>query len=177
MIKRLTKREQQIFIFCVVLAAVYGVVYGLIKPLKSKAVSLDDDIMDAQKLFQKNARVVSRGKSLDGAYDFYLTRFKQSKPNDEVMTSVISEIQGLARELNLQISDLQPQRVKSDAYFNHFSVSLTIDSSFQDTLQFLYTLQKDPHYFRVDELNFDKGARTQDNAIKTRLVLSKVFIF
>ena len=176
MVKRLTKREQQIFIVCAATGVIFVVYAGIGKPFQEKVSSLDDETQASVSRYQKSLRTVHKAKDVNEKYNYYLSHFKQDKSNDQVMSSVVSEIRQVAEELQLHISDLKPNRVKTEEFFNRFAVSLTIDSDFPGITKFLFNLQKEPHLFEVDELYFDKGARTNVNAIKARLVLSKVLI-
>jgi len=176
MIKRLTKREQKIFIVTLVLILGYIGNNLLVKPLKEKILSLDQAIVAEEIRLKKNQRIIGQAKALSEDYNAYLNNFKQSKTNEQVMSSILSEIEEVAGELELRISDLKPKRVKRGEYYNRFSVSLTIDSDFVDIIHFLYILQKQPHLFDVEEVRFDKGSRRRSSTMKTQLVLGKMLI-
>ena len=176
MIKRLTKREQGIFIVCVILAFMYVTYQGVIKPLQEKLVGLDADIESEHKRLVKNLKTVQKAKALEQEYHQYFDQLKQDGTNEQVMASILSEIEQVAGQLNLKISDLKPKRVRKEVYYNWFSVSLTIDSTLKDMMQFVYILQKQPHFFRVDEFSFEKGAQRNAEDIRIHLVLSRILI-
>ncbi len=176
MIKRLTKREQVIFIVCLLLVLVYVGYRAVAKPLEEKLFFLDDEIEAQQKKLKKNLGVINKAKGLSQQYSKYLEGMKQSGTNEQVMTSLLAEIQEIAAQLGLKISDLKPKRVKKEEYYNYFSVSLTLDGDLKEILQFVYILQKEPHLFHVNEFNFEKGAQRNSQEIKTRLILSRILI-
>lgn len=174
--KSISKRSQKLFIVCLILGSVYLFNWIVIEPIKNQLISLGEDIETQQNALDKNRTLIERAQRLEDLYNQYLEMFKQSKTNDEVMSFLLSEIEQVAGQLNLPISDLKPKRVKTEEFYNRFSVSLTIDSGFEDILHFLHMLQNKPHLFDVEELRIDKGARRQTDVVKTSLVLSKVYI-
>ncbi len=176
MIKRLTKREQIISVILVFVVLFYGGWQGLVKPLEEKIKSIDDKIEKRKKFLNENMKVVKKGKKREEQYNYYVSKFKQTQSKEQVMSSILSEIEGVARSLNLRISDLKPQKVQENVYYNRFSVSLTIDSELSEIVHFIYELQNQTHLFNVDEVRIDKGARRNTSTIKTNLVLSKIFI-
>lgn len=176
MIKRLTKREQKIFIFLVIIAVAYAALQGVIKPLNEKILFVKNKIEKRKKHLDDNLRIVNKGRKREEQYNYYLNKFKQNQSNEQVMSSMLSEIEGVARSLNLRISDLKPQKAQETNYYNRFSVSLTIDSELAEIIHFIYELQNQTHLFNVDEVRFDKGARRNTSTLKTNLVLSKIFI-
>ena len=174
--KRLTTRERNIFIICVVLMAVYVGFNVVYKPLAQKARLMQAEIESKKERLTRDLRTIRRSKSVGDEYVVLKEKFKQDKPDEQVMSAMVSQIESIAGDLNLRISDLKPQKVKKQDFYNKFSVTLTIYSSFKDIMRFLYDLQKDPLLYSVDELRLDKGSRRKEETIKTRLILSKVLI-
>lgn len=174
--RRLTSREQRVFVVCLLTISIYVGYNGFVKPFHERLSALDRQIAAARLEIQKNQRTVRKAEILEKAYEENLAQYKQTGSSEQVMSGILSEIEESARELNLQISNLKPKRVKNEQYFNQFSVSLTIDSELVDIVHFLYLLQQSPHFFDIEEVHFDKGARRSSSAMKTELVLGKRFI-
>ena len=176
MIRRLTKREQKIFILCVVLAVVYFIYNFLVKPARGKLAMLDQEIVAQNRRLAKNAAAMQRAHALETTIEFYEQKFKQSRSNEETISSILAEIEAVATQLHLQIANLTPKRVQEANLYKRFLVNLTMDGNFMDILQFVHILQSEPHFFDVEEVRFDKGMREQTASVKTNLVLGKTFI-
>ena len=174
--KRLTKREKKIFLACLIVIISYGCYMGLWKPLKDKIDSLDQKIQTQHRRLLKDLRVIQDAQNIETSYNTFHNNFKQEKTNEQIMSSILSEIEEVAGQLALRISDLKPMRVKNEEFFNRFSVSLTIDSDLPGIVHFLYLLQTQPHLFDVESVRFDKGPERKVASIKTHLTLSKIFI-
>jgi len=176
MIKKLTKREQKIFVVCVAVLCVYVGFSIFFEPLMAKLTAVDEEIRIYEGRLNKNIRTVEKAKGSQRQYDEYLSRFKQSKTDEQVMTSILSEIERVSGKFGLPISELKPKRVMRDEHFNKFSVSLMINGELIDILRFLHTLQDRPHFFNLEEARFDTVTRRTSTTIKTHLVLSKILI-
>ena len=176
MAKQFSKREQIIFFICIGLTVIYTGHHLLLKPLRSKITKVEKQIEVQEKKLKKHTASIGDAVGIEKEYATYLQHFKQAKSNEQIMSSLLSEIEDTAGELTLRISDLKPKPVKTEANFNRFSVSMTLESNFVDIVHFIYKLQDSPHLFAVDEVRFDKGSRAEAAQVKTQMVLSKTLI-
>ena len=176
MFRTLTKREGNIFALCIIVVLIYAGYRIVIKPLRRENALVEIGIQKEKKNLIKNLRVLAVQKNYKGRYVKYLSKFKQDQNNDEVMSLILSEIQQVGGKLNLRISELKPIKVKKEQYFNRFSVSLIIDSTFVDIIRFIYKLQSKPYLFKVEEFRFDKSSRRKEQTMKTHLILSRVLV-
>ena len=173
----LTKREKNIFVVCVITGVLCLVYYGLYKPYGDKMERAKLQIMAQKGHLKKNQKVLAEAASYEKLYENYHQQFKQEGSNEQVMSSILAEIEEAAGSLALRISDLKPMQVKKEDSFNRFSVSLIINSKLDEIIKLLYILQKEPHLFAVDRVSFDKSSNREDEKnIMTRLVLSKIFV-
>ena len=176
MIRRLSARELKILVVSSTLAFVYIGYILLIRPAKEKLIELDQEIELQQRRLAKTSAEIQKAGATEKVWAVYEQKFRQPASNEGTMSSILSEIEAVAADLKLQIANLTPKRVRESDISNRFSVSLTIDGNFIDVLQFLHTLQGEPHLFDVEEARFDKGMRQQSTSVKASLVLGKTFI-
>jgi len=176
MIRRLTEREQKIFIACLVMVVLSVFYNGLARPLKAKADFLRQEISIRQSQLERDRGAIQASKVLDEQYDIYAWQFHQPGTEEEAASSILSEIEKVAGKLGLHVTDLKPKRIERNEHNNQFSVSLTISSELVDIVRFLYTLQQAPHLFDVEEIEFEKLVRRKESVMTTRLVLGKVFV-
>lgn len=172
----LNNREKKIFGIC--LAVVFLAVFynGLIVPLQGEVNSLHQEIALQKKQLDKSFRVIQKAAKLNTQYDRYWERFGKAGSGEEVVSSILSEIEKVARTHELHIAELKPQKIKHNELDDQFSVHLTMNSELIDVIRFLYTLQQAPYLFDVEEVEFKKSARRKQGKITTRLVLGKTFI-
>ena len=174
--RKLNSREQKILIVCMALIVIFVSYQLLIKPFKNGISSAQEKKITLQKQLRKHLEVIEEARQIEKKYEFYKSNYKQGKTDEQLMSSLLSEIEGVAGELGLNISDLKPKRVRNEELFNRFSISLAMDSEFKDVMHFLYLLQGPAHQFIIEELRFDKGMQRNQNSVKSYLVLGKIFI-
>ena len=176
MIRRLSVRELKILVVSLALAFVYIGYILFVRPAKERIVELDQEIELQQQRLAKSSVEIQKAGATEKVWAVYEQKFKQPASNEGTMSSILSEIEAVAADLKLQIANLAPKRVRESNISSRFSVSLTIDGNFIDVLQFLHTLQGEPHLFDVEEARFDKGTRQQTASVKASLVLGKTFV-
>ena len=174
--RQLSKREQIIFGICLTLAGVYVLVNGVVKPFRERISGIDGMIERKEREYNKDMRLIQKAKVARKRNRSALSQFEQTKSSEQVMATILSDIEKVAQDLKLQISDLKPKRVKEGEFFNHFSVSLTLNSEFSKILHFIYKLQNQPYEFNIEEAKFDRGARTRAQVVRTNLTLKKVLV-
>jgi len=175
-IRHLTGREQRIFIVCLAMIFISVGYHGVIKPLERKNRLLGQEVKIHQIQLDRSLKVIQKAAALEEEYNFFKGKFRQPKTGEQVISSILSEIEEVAGKLKLHIADVKPQKVRAEEYSHRFSISLTMDNDFIDIIHFLYILQKPPHLFDVEEVHFDKTFRRKSMPMKTRIVLSKIFI-
>ncbi|VAW14106.1 hypothetical protein MNBD_BACTEROID05-983, partial [hydrothermal vent metagenome] len=84
--RRLTKREKNIFILCVLVGSVYLVTNGVVKPLRKSIANIDQKIDSQKRRLRKQLKTVKKAKQLQRKHDEFLSQFKQDKSNDQVMS-------------------------------------------------------------------------------------------
>ena len=176
MLRPLSEREKQLFIITAACLFLYLNFTLVIKPLRGRLGELDGSVEDSQKFLNKNLKVMQRAAALDMSYAEYSDKFKQTNSNEQAMSSILTEIQSVAQEFNLQILEIKPKTVTKKNLFNEFSVTLTINSTFIDTLHFLHNLQDKLHFYNVAELEINKDMSQNSDKMKFRIILSKIMI-
>ena len=91
------------------------------------------------------------------------------------MSAILAEIESVAREIDLHITDLKPQKVRKGEFLNNFSVSLSANGRLEEITHFLYILQSSPHLFNIEELAIEKSS-AQTQILQTRISLSRILI-
>ncbi|MBF0384390.1 MAG: type 4a pilus biogenesis protein PilO [Candidatus Omnitrophica bacterium] len=174
-VRKFTKREQYIAFFCALTGFVYLGYLGAYIPFKNEIEAIDAKISTAEAKFNKNRETIKEAEELEAQYKTYISKFAQTKTNEQEMSSLLEEIEEVANKLGLKISDLKPKKVQKEEYYNRFSVTLAIDSQLVDIIHFIYTLENKPYNFSIDEIRFDQATRAK-SSVKSNLVLSKILI-
>ena len=170
-----SKREKKMA-GVVVLVIFFSVVYrGVYVPLKNQVEFLNNKISVAEQRLSKTLKIIRRAKIAAKKYDDILDDFKQTVSDEQVMSSILSEIETVAGELKMRIADMKPKKVKRVDFYNNFSVSLSIDGQLSEIMLFIYRLQNSPHVFYIEELRLNKSSPRKVD-LSCQVVLSRLLI-
>src|SRR3989338_3218387 len=101
----LSDRERNIAIVVVFLAVVWGIYQGVYAPFQKRTESLQSRIQVVQKKIRKNLKTIQESQALEEKYKDILASFRQGGSEGQVMSSILSEIEGVATEINMRIAD------------------------------------------------------------------------
>ena len=173
--RHLSSRERTILFACIGTAIVYCIYHVVFKPLAEKETVLMQQIDIASQQLQKHVTAIKKAKAIHEMYTAYLVRFSQNGSDEQMMSSMISEIDSIASRMGIRIADMKPQKVKREDFHNKFLVTLNLGGSLEAIVRFFYTLQDKEHSFGIDEIFMEKDP-AQPSALKCRLVVSRTLI-
>jgi len=170
-----SNREKKIFLVALFFVFSYGIyLFGYI-PFQGKAQELDADIKKAEKQLRENYRLIRKSSFFNRDFKDILEVFSQKASDEEVMSSILTEIEAVASKIEIDISDKKPQKPRRVNFYNKFTISLSIDGDLSKIMEFVYILQNSPYLFEIDELTLSiKSIRKQD--LVCRVILSKSLI-
>ncbi len=175
-LKRMTKRELIIFIICLIVIFIFIGVNFIVKPLLEQYEKFSNEITRRKELLAEYHQKLRQGKSIGDIYKKFSQPLLQKLSDEAEMAAILSEIESVANEIDLRVSDMKPKRVKRTEFFNTFLVSLSLEGDLASITRFLYVLQNNPHLFEVDEVQLQKRS-LRTSRIKCQLVLSRSLIF
>ena len=136
---------------------------------------MESKIVAGRKQLEKNLKIIHKAQRYEKQNTAIIANFKQKGSDEQAMSTIITEIESVAGEVNIRIADLKPQKVRKTGSFNNFSVSLVLDGQLTPIMNFVYDLQNQPHWFGVDEMRLDKKSPNSPD-LKGYLVLSRTLL-
>ncbi len=171
----LSIREKQILVVCLGTILVYFFYNLGYKHLKDLSGDIRQEAIANEKLLKKNLRVIQRWKTLSPEYESYFQMFQQKAGEGEEMSAIISQIESIANQLNIRLSEIKPRKVKNADFYNVFPVNLTLECNLQQISEILYILQTPPYLFDIEEFHLEKRS-SQELLLQARLVVSRTLI-
>ena len=171
--KELSRREKIIFMVCIVLVGLYGVVQFVVRPFKERQETIDQKIYASERRLEKNQHVIKAAQDADRQYAAIFKMLRQSGSDDAERSAMLSTIQDIANQTGVNIANMQPQKVLSKEFYKEFSVQLMVEGSWSSIVQFLHHVQDQPNYFDIEETNLEKNS-TNNASIRGRLTLSRM---
>lgn len=173
--KILSQREKKVLILCQVIAVMFFLDLLVIKPLMQTKENVGVQIASREKQLEQYAGIIGQYAAIKKEYDEYGSYFKQKKLNEEEVSSVLANIDSLAKRFEVNISDLKPGKVKEEGSHSRFSFELFIDGDLTQVLNFIHSLENKPYFFSVDGFRFERKSR-HGELIKCRLSLKRIMI-
>ena len=169
------KRERNILVIILGVLLVFAIYSLIFQPLMERISFLNKEIESKELKLKKNQRILNREKSATADYKKYERYLKQGISEEQEMASLLSEIEAIANQLNIQVSDMKPRKVKRIDFYNSFAVEIESEGRLQDILKFIYTLQSPPHLLRAEKVRLEKQASTS-SLLKGYLLVTKILI-
>jgi Tfp pilus assembly protein PilO len=173
---RLLLSKRQRVLAVVAGAALVGVfLSGLYENWQERVVLLEAQIESRTKELGRNLETIEATRKMSEDYSEHLRAFEQTSSDEEVMSSLLSEIRKAADKISMHIADIKPERVKKEALYNNFSVRMSLEGSYEEIVRFIYILQDTPYAFAVDELRLSKNSPRSQN-VDCELGISKMLV-
>lgn len=173
--KKLNSRETLILYVTLGMLGIFFVYIFAIKPMHEGSMDINDQLRLEGARLIKAREMIAQKDLIASRYQNLAELIGGEDSEDAQMPAVIAKIETAARESNIHIANIQPQRsyVQKEASF--LAVELEIDGQWLDIVQFLYALQKQPNFYFINELNLEKYSDTA-NSLRGRIVLSRMYL-
>lgn len=173
--RRLYPREKYIFGFCLFIVFVYIGYQFVFLPISREEIFWRSQISAMERQIARDLRILRKESDINGRYSMYLENFEQKGTDMQEMALILSEIESIAKKLNLRIEDMKPRRIRGHERSSHFPVSIRIRATVDSIAFFLYTLQTPPHVFHIEELRLEKPSIRQKDLL-CEMIVSRLLI-
>jgi Tfp pilus assembly protein PilO len=169
------QRERIILLMTAELVLILAFYVLALKPMLKKVDALNVEIAAQELLRQKSLRIIGQESRVSNQYQKYADLVKLKASEEQEMAKMLAEIEGAAKEIQIRILDMKPQKIKTIDFYRNFGVDLIIEGPLKDITHFLYDLQNLPHLIKVDRLHLEKESVVQP-VLKASLTVSKSLI-
>ena len=172
---RLTKREKQIFYVCVSLVSVL-ILQGIVfKPLADKLSDLNHEIQLKETKLIKGLRAEKQRDLILKVYKGYEGYLKVKGSDEEIVSELLREIERLARESAVSISDIKPQSTNKRSMYKEYTIEVRSEATLKDIITFLYRLNNSVLLLRVEKLVLTLKEENSDT-LKVNMLLSGIAV-
>jgi Tfp pilus assembly protein PilO len=171
--RTLNEREKKILFMSLTVMFIYLNI-ELLMPLKDKEGQLHLDIQRTEKTLANNLNLIKNESDLKAEYQKLLTSFVKKDSDEKTTSMVLSEIESLASKLGMRMVIIKPEKVNQIDFYYRFYIELTTEGQFKDIMHFLYALQGEPHFFKVEKMQMEKNKAI--SKITCHVSLSRLFV-
>jgi Tfp pilus assembly protein PilO len=173
--KKLKPREKLILYITLGLLGVFIIYHFALKPMQEGSVDINDQLRVDQARLMKARQMVAQKALVESRYQNLEDLIGGVDSEDAQMPTIVSKIETAARESNIHIANIQPQKSITQKEASFLAVELEIDGQWLDIVQFLYLLQKQPNFYFINELNLEKYSDTS-SSLRGRIVISRMYL-
>ena len=105
---------------------------------------------------------------IEGEYQKYGLQLKANGSDEEKTTSMLSEIENLAKKSGVSLVDIKPQPSKNVDFYKELIIEVNAQGSMRDLVRFLHDLHDSPVLFCAQNLHLD--LKDKDSAIVNALI-------
>ena len=174
-LSQFSKREKIIALISAGLILILLIYFFLLEPMLGKLDAINTEIETQELRWRKNLKILSQEAEISNQYQKYADFVRPKASDEQEMANILSEIEAVAKEVNIRILDMKPQKIKTLEFYKSFGVDLIIEGQLKDITHFLYNLQNAPHLLKTDKLHLEKESVVQP-VLKASLLVSKILI-
>ena len=171
--RKLTSREIRILIITLGFIVFFIAYQSVIRPMRENSADINVRLHAVRSKLIKARQIVSQKDLIEGRHQSLVRLIGLADSEDAQMTAIISKIEAAARESNVHIANIQPQKAVTQKEAKFLAVELEVDGQWLDMVQFLYTLQQRPNFYFINELNLEKYSGTA-SSLRGRIVVSRM---
>lgn len=168
-------RERNIFWVFLVVCGIFGVYAGIYRPAATRAVQIETDMAQAKRKLAEQNKIIQKARNLGAKFKEDMESLRQTTANEQVMSSILSEIETAANGLTVRVTEMKPQGTQKEDFYNKFAVSLTVDGNLKEILQFVHTLQGASHNLTVSQFSLERAFQGSSEML-AKLVVNKILI-
>jgi len=173
--KKLNSRETFILIITLGLIVLFVVYQFVVKPMHEGAVDINDQLRVVEHRLTKSVQLLGQKDLIEARYQELVNLIGVVDSEDAQMPAIISKIEAAARESNIHIANIQPQKSTTRKEVRFLAVEVEIDGQWKDIVQFLYELQEQPNFYFINELSLEKYS-DMTNSLRGRIVISRMCV-
>lgn len=150
---QLSRRERIIFYLCIIVI-VSAVFYTLVvEKIIISWKKLDLKIARAEKELFKNYRLIRRKEDIYTEYEKYISYMKVKEGIEEKSSSILMEIENLARRNNVTTTDIKPLGAKDVDFYKKYVFEVSAEGDIRALTKFIYDMQASPKILTVEYLS------------------------
>ena len=154
---KLSKKEKAgLFVAGMIVMAVF-IDRIVISPVGVKLKRMEQEISFSEKKLSHALRNINSKDFIAGEYEEYKKFVKKGAASDEEnVSSMLVEIEGLARTAGVNLVDIKPQAPKTTDFYKEYSAEVTIQGQMEQVVTFLHKLNSSTQLLRAVKLRLGK---------------------
>jgi Tfp pilus assembly protein PilO len=171
-----SSREKLIFCLCILVAAVFVAVEGVVRPYEAFLESRQA-VLDAKEI---RAAKYERWAAMSGARSGLaetVARVRAQGGQEEEMSRFLKAVEALARDASIRVTDLKPLPVEDKGTYQEYQVDVQTEAALEAQLRFLYRVQASPLLLAVPRFSLASSHGTAgDSKLRLSLTIARLLL-
>lgn len=172
---RMSKKEKNLFliaVICVGVALLYRVVF---LPAIGKSRTLNRRIRLKKEMVGNALNLLNQTEEIEKKSQKYADYAKESSSEEEEPAAFLKEIENIARNSQVQLTDLKPYSAERKDFYSEYRIEIEAESEMNQLITFIYNLQNSESLLRVVKFRISPKADKAD-ILKAHLAITKALI-
>ncbi len=168
-IGNLNKREKFILALTLTAAGLRMIYNFAVMPYLNKVNSLDQEILSLKSKIIKTKALLGKKAEIDQELQDYASSIEdKSLSSQQHSARILMEMERLAAQSKVRISDIKPLPVKEGEYFQELVIQLKIESGIKELADFLYKIRGSKEILNIENLQIN--VKSSDSALTDALL-------
>jgi Tfp pilus assembly protein PilO len=173
-LSKLSKRERVIVSFTTIFLLVVLMDRLVYQPILHGFERLNQEIQAEESRLIKNLGYLASREHIMAEHKRYADYFARAGSDEEETSSLLSEVEGLARESELFVTNMKPQPVKALDFAKKYSVEVEIKGGMVQIIQFFHGVYRSNHLLSNQQLRLTKDKSS--GLVKGYLSITKTLL-
>ncbi len=170
--KILSVREKLILSVTIIIA-IFSIGFNfIIGPVLSKNAVLNKEIDVTRAKLKKYLRLLSQKEYIQNKYNKFSEILLSPNISKDASVNVLSEIENLAKESNIQIIDIRPESQKIVESYKESLIELRTEGEMENYLKFLYTIENSTSLLAIK--SFQLNAKPNSQVLEGNFSISQI---
>jgi Tfp pilus assembly protein PilO len=170
---KLSRREKLLAILASGVMLGAFIFRGIIEPAVRNWIALNQQIALKEAKLTRALKIIAQKPEVQAEFDGYQKFILPPVSEEEEIARLLREIEKLARDTGMRITDMAPRRKQRSEFYTRFTVEIETEGSMEGLMRFIYALETSPFLFTAERLKITLKSR-QSNILKSDILLSKV---
>ncbi|MCK5654774.1 MAG: type 4a pilus biogenesis protein PilO [Candidatus Aureabacteria bacterium] len=169
----LSKREKAILYSCIIMVVAAGLYVFIIEPTAKEWSELEKKVRSKETKLNRDLKIAAEKEQLNKKFTIVKQKLKTISSDEGQPASWLTQLETLAGQAQLQISNIEPLPPKEYDFYKKSSIHMILSCNLAGLNKFLYKIQNLPAMVSVEKLEITPASRDA-SLLKVEMLISTV---
>lgn len=172
-VSHLSKREKIIFYAAISFVSLTLLDCLIISPIYSKIKSLNEEIQERESNIKKNLHILAQKDRISSEITKYTSFLSSAESEEEEMTSLLKEIEGLANKSSVYLVDMKPAGLKPTGSSKKYLISLNCEAQMEQLSDFMYNIENSNKLLTIEKYQISPKSK-ESSVVRCSISIAKI---